>query len=186
MTPVLLMRWLSHRSGVARRRFSVAALAGHTLNVGLAVKKAEEGRSFLDLANKDISILQGIGPKSKEALNTLGIQTIHDLANFKYYHMAKAITIMAEVEQDQGRLAQCTMNINKGVDKAYETLSFKGMVQSPVAALQGISDAKGSLFADVGVVTIGDLADLKYCKWAESIVTLSKYEEQIKQEESTL
>ena len=185
MTPFLQARWLSHCSGVARRHFSVTALSGHTLNVSLAVKKEDEGRSFLDLSNEDIAILQGIGPKSKVALNTLGIQTILDLANFKYYHMAKAITIMSETEQDQGRQAQCMMNINKGVDKAYETLTLKGIVQSPVAALQGISDAKGVLFADVGVVTIGDLADLKYCKWAESIVTLSKYEEQIKQEESS-
>jgi hypothetical protein len=159
--------------------FSSSALSQHTLNVNLALKKTDEGRSFGDHVSQGqpITVLQGIGPVSKDAMNALGIHTISDLANYRYYHLAKAIATMADVEDSGQRAADSQMNINKGVDKAYETLSFKLMAESPVAALQGISEDKGALFAHVGVVTIGDLANLKYCKWAESMVTLSEYEE---------
>jgi len=69
------------------------------------------------------------------------------------------------------------MNVNTIVDKAYETKSLKDIVDAPVAALQGISDATGELLGHLGVHTVGDLADFKYCRWAEAIVVASQHEE---------
>lgn len=69
------------------------------------------------------------------------------------------------------------MNVNKMVDKAYETKTLKEIVEAPAAALQGLSDAAGELLEDLGVKTVGDLATFKYCRWAEAIVVAAQYED---------
>ncbi len=70
------------------------------------------------------------------------------------------------------------MNINNALDKAYETKSLKDLVNAPVAALQGVSDGDAEhLLKAFNVKTIGDLANLKYVKWAQAIVALAATEE---------
>mmetsp|Transcript_19203 Transcript_19203/g.31892 ORF Transcript_19203/g.31892 Transcript_19203/m.31892 type:complete len:184 (+) Transcript_19203:37-588(+) len=155
---------------------SVTPFSGHSLNCEHALKKANAGESFAELSEGSVQIFQGIGPKHTEAFDQLGIRSIHDLANYKFYHMAKAITVLKESESES-RPEESKMNISKAVDKAYETKSLKEISEAPVAALMGLSDEKGALFRTFGVTTVADLAGLKYCKWAESIVALSKYEE---------
>ena len=69
------------------------------------------------------------------------------------------------------------MNINKAVDKSFETKSLKELVDSPVDALQGVSEGDAKLLLDAfNVKTIGDLANLKYVKWAQAIVNLADTE----------
>ena len=70
------------------------------------------------------------------------------------------------------------MNLNKALDKAYETKSLKEIADSPVDALQGLSEGDAKLLLDAfNVKTIRDLANLKYVKWAQAIVTLAEIEE---------
>ena len=70
------------------------------------------------------------------------------------------------------------MNINNAVDKAFETKSLKEIANSPVDALQGISEAKGKLLEEaLGIKTISDLANNKYIKWAQAISILAEREE---------
>lgn len=70
------------------------------------------------------------------------------------------------------------MNIKKAVDKAYENKSLKELVSAPVDALQGISANDAKLLKEAfNVKTIEDLANLKYVKWAQAIVTLASVEE---------
>lgn len=70
------------------------------------------------------------------------------------------------------------MNIGKALDKEWETKSLKEIAKAPVAALQGVSEADArALEAAFGVKTIEDLANLKYVKWAQAIVTLAATEE---------
>jgi hypothetical protein len=69
------------------------------------------------------------------------------------------------------------MNINKAVDKAYESKSFKDLADAPVSALQGISEADAILLQKAfKIKTVKDLAKLKFVKWAQAIVTLSELE----------
>lgn len=69
------------------------------------------------------------------------------------------------------------MNVNKAVDKAYESKSFKDLADAPVSALQGISEADAILLQKAfKVKTVKDLAKLKFVKWAQAIVTLSELE----------
>ena len=70
------------------------------------------------------------------------------------------------------------MNINKGVDKAYETKSFAEIADSPVDALQGVSENDAKLLLEAfNVKTVRDLAQLKYVRWAQAIVTAAEIEE---------
>ncbi len=69
------------------------------------------------------------------------------------------------------------MNIINAVDKAYETKSLKELVNAPVDALKGVSENDAKLLKEAfNVKTVGDLANLKYVKWAQAIVTLAQTE----------
>lgn len=69
------------------------------------------------------------------------------------------------------------MNINKAVDKSYEGKTLKELADSPVAALQGLSEGDAKLLMDAfNVKTIRDLANLKYVKWAQAIAALADTE----------
>jgi hypothetical protein len=70
------------------------------------------------------------------------------------------------------------MNINKIVDKKYETMTLKEIAKAPVSALQGISENDGKLLQEAfNVKTVSDLANLKYVKWAKAICVLAEGEE---------
>ena len=70
------------------------------------------------------------------------------------------------------------MNINKALDKAYEEKSLSELVNAPVDALQGVSEGDAKLLLEAfNVKTIGDLANLKYVRWAQGIVSLAESEE---------
>lgn len=66
------------------------------------------------------------------------------------------------------------MNLNKALDKAYEGKSLKELADAPVAALAGVSEADAeALLKAFNVKTIRDLAQLKYVRWAQGIVSLA-------------
>ena len=69
------------------------------------------------------------------------------------------------------------MNINSIVDSAYEDKCFRDICNAPLSALRGVSpkDAK-ALHQAFGVSTIGELANLKFFKWASAIQALASEE----------
>ena len=68
--------------------------------------------------------------------------------------------------------------INKSLDMAYEKKTLKEIADAPVDALEGVSEADAELLKKAfNVKTIRDLANLKYVKWAQAIVTLAETEE---------
>ena len=70
------------------------------------------------------------------------------------------------------------MNLNKALDKAYESKSLKELADAPVDALAGVSENDAKLLKeDFNVKTVRDLANLKYVKWAQAIVTLADAEQ---------
>lgn len=164
---------------------------GGGLNINHALKKAQEGDSFSSLAKQPVTTLQGIGPVHEEALAKLGLKTIDQLANYKFFHLAKSLSTLATVEENDQKdvemgagtatrsssSSQRLMNVNKGVDKAYEAMSLEEVIRQPVHALQGLTPAAGESFQTMGVKTIHDLAHFKYCHWAEAIAVAAKFEE---------
>jgi len=148
----------------------------HTLNISEAIMKGDEKDSFQDLLGLSVSTMQGIGPKATEVAEHLGLKTVQDLAEYKYFLWARAIKTLSETETEGGRLEGSMMNVDKMVDKAYETKTLHQLVTAPVAALQGVSEAAGSLLEELGVNTVEDLASFKYCRWAEAIAVASQHE----------
>ncbi len=70
------------------------------------------------------------------------------------------------------------MNLNKALDKAYEGKSLKELADAPVDALAGVSENDAKLLLEAfKVKTVRDLANLKYVKWAQAIVTLADAEQ---------
>lgn len=69
------------------------------------------------------------------------------------------------------------MNINEAVDKAYETKSLKEIANSPVDAIQGVSEGDAKLLAEAfNIKTVRDLGTNKFFKWAEAISILADKE----------
>jgi len=69
------------------------------------------------------------------------------------------------------------MNIDKFLVKKYEQKTFKEIVNAPVDAIAGVSEGDAKLLREAfNVKTVGDLANLKYVKWAQAIYTLAEGE----------
>jgi len=69
------------------------------------------------------------------------------------------------------------MNINKFLDKKYETLTLKELVNAPVDAIAGISAGDAKLLKEAfRVKTVADLAKLPYVNWAKAICALAEGE----------
>ena len=149
----------------------------HQLNCSEAVMKGDETKHFSDLKSADVSTLQGIGPKSTDVLSALKITTVEELGKYKFFLMARALATMAETETKGGRIEGTVMNVDKAVDKEWENKSLAEICEAPTEALEGIGKDACDLLETLGVKTIGDLGKFKYCRWAESICELAKYEE---------
>lgn len=67
----------------------VAGWPDHTLNVNFCLMKESEGRMFSEIAVSGCEILQGVGDKTKALMEAFGVKTVTDLANYKYYKIAK-------------------------------------------------------------------------------------------------
>ncbi len=64
-------------------------------------------------------------------------------------------------------------NLDKQLDKAYENLSIAEVLDAPVAALAGVSDADAEkLEAAFGIKTVRDLGTNKYFKLAAALTDL--------------
>jgi len=65
-------------------------------------------------------------------------------------------------------------NLDKVLDKAYEASTLAELVDAPVAALAGVSDADAEhLQKAFNIKTIGDLAGNKYFNAAQAIVQIA-------------
>ena len=149
----------------------------HTLNCAEALMKDDETKHFSALVDAPVQTLQGIGQHSELVLSALGCSTIKDLATYKYFLLARALKTLSETEKGE-RLEGSVMNVDKAVDKEYESKTLKEIVAAPTAAIEGLTDQAGELLESLGAKTIGELAECKYFCWAEAIVCAAQYEEQ--------
>lgn len=67
------------------------------------------------------------------------------------------------------------INLLHIVDKAYARASFPELLDAPVSALKGVSEADAKLLQQAfGIKTIADLANNKFFQWAQAIQKLAK------------
>jgi predicted metalloprotease with PDZ domain len=65
-------------------------------------------------------------------------------------------------------------NLDKVLDKAFESSTLAELVDAPVSALAGVSEADGeALQKAFNIKTIGDLAGNKYFRAATAIVEIA-------------
>jgi hypothetical protein len=70
------------------------------------------------------------------------------------------------------------MNINKAVDKEFESKSLKEILDAPVSALEGVSEGDAEhLKAAFNIKTVRDLGTNKFFLWAQAINALADREE---------
>lgn len=70
------------------------------------------------------------------------------------------------------------MNINFAIDKEYEGKPLKELADAPVQIIAGVSASDAEQLKLIfGVKTVRDLANLKYVKWAQAVVTLAEMEQ---------
>mmetsp|Transcript_5502 Transcript_5502/g.17087 ORF Transcript_5502/g.17087 Transcript_5502/m.17087 type:complete len:173 (+) Transcript_5502:1367-1885(+) len=70
------------------------------------------------------------------------------------------------------------LNMNRIVDKAYETQSLRAVADAPISALQGLADwTDDAGAAALKVESVGELGASKYCEWARALVELAAYED---------
>jgi hypothetical protein len=75
------------------------------------------------------------------------------------------------------------MNIETIVDDKFKTKCFRELVEAPISALRGVSTADArAMSVAFGVNTIGELADLRFVKWANAIKTLADEETDTKEQ----
>jgi len=70
------------------------------------------------------------------------------------------------------------LNINKAVDKAYESKTLKEIADAPVDALEGVSVGDAELLTKAfNIKTVRDLGTNKFFLMAQAIATLASKEE---------
>jgi hypothetical protein len=75
------------------------------------------------------------------------------------------------------------MNIQTIVDDSFKSKSFRELVEAPISALRGVSTSDARALSQAfGVNTIGELADLRFVKWANAIKTLAVEETDTKEQ----
>jgi predicted RecB family nuclease len=75
------------------------------------------------------------------------------------------------------------MNIESIVDDNFKDKCFRELVEAPISALRGVSPSDARALSQAfGVNTIGELAELRFVKWASAISILAQEESDTKEQ----
>ncbi|GAB5363103.1 hypothetical protein AAMO2058_000854600 [Amorphochlora amoebiformis] len=160
----------------AKKKAKVTVPKGYLMNVNGAVDKKYSNLPLLELIKQHPSALKGLSEKVDPLFQEINVKSIEKLGSWKFYKAACAIKVMASLEEDGKRASDSTLNINKILDKKYEKMTFKEILKAPIDALSGLSERALKYLEPMHLTTIGKLADWKFCKWAEALVDLAKFE----------
>lgn len=161
---------------VTKKQKSTDDWKDHKMNIGGAVMKEDEGKNLNDIKASGIRSIQGIGEKSADEISTaLGLETVADMATYKFYVICKGIVTLAATEET--RPSGSVMNIDRALDKDSEAKSLKELLDCPLSVLQGLTEKVDGALKVLGIGTIGELGTNKYFQYAEAIAALADYEE---------
>ena len=66
-----------------------------------------------------------------------------------------------------------SVNLSKGLDKAYEDKSLAEILAAPPSALAGLTEKHDTMLAEMGIKTIAQLGSNKYFALAGALVALA-------------
>lgn len=70
-----------------------------------------------------------------------------------------------------------SISLAKKLDKAYENLSVKEILDAPPSALAGLTEKHDEIFAQAGIKTVRDLGSNKYIAFAHALVAIEDCED---------
>lgn len=100
---------------IAEEPPSTSGWKDHKMNIAEAVTIDVEGDSFGNIAEAPITVLQGLGPKAEEIMTALGLKSVKELAENKFFKIARAIVVLEALEKEDKRPAKSIMNIDTAV-----------------------------------------------------------------------
>lgn len=147
------------------------------MNINKAVDKKFENMSLKDVLKQPIDALQGLSSRQanlvKEAFK---ITTIEQFSKLRFAKWADALVSLAKFEV-KGE-TNSNLNINKCLANGYEKKSIKEILDSPVQALQGLSDSQAELlYKAFKIKTVKQLGNLRFFKIAKAIYFLALCED---------
>eukprot|EP01064_Diplonema_japonicum_P000906 TRINITY_DN105_c1_g3_i2.p1 TRINITY_DN105_c1_g3~~TRINITY_DN105_c1_g3_i2.p1 ORF type:complete len:182 (+),score=70.00 TRINITY_DN105_c1_g3_i2:82-627(+) len=146
------------------------------MNVNHCLDKKVEVASLTEMMKLPVGMLEGVGKKTEEHLNDLGIKTIKDMGTWKYYKISKAIAVLALTEESGFRHDKARMNIDGALDKKFETKTLFEISKCSPVVLQGLGPkAEGALDA-LHLTTVDKLSSYKFFERAEALVDLAAHE----------
>eukprot|EP00184_Porphyridium_aerugineum_P008115 CAMPEP_0184693632 /NCGR_PEP_ID=MMETSP0313-20130426/1815_1 /TAXON_ID=2792 /ORGANISM="Porphyridium aerugineum, Strain SAG 1380-2" /LENGTH=202 /DNA_ID=CAMNT_0027151763 /DNA_START=103 /DNA_END=711 /DNA_ORIENTATION=+ len=147
-----------------------------SFNFNKAVMKPDEGKSFKEISNMPITVLQGLTDRHAHALSRFHVKTVKDLSNWKYAKWAQSIAQLAEYEEKGARAAGSQSSIEKIMDKKFEHSAFGEILKMPVSVLQGVTEEAAKELESIGLGNVEKLAAWKFYRNARAIATLAEYE----------
>jgi len=150
-----------------------------TLNIRDAVSKEYETASFKAIAKAPLTCFHGLGPRRCSLIAKLGPKTVSDLASWKYAKVSAALCELAPLQQEGSRdlsHQEACMNINKILDKEWEGSSLPELLDAPISAFAGITEAHAPTIKSLGLKCIKDLGSWKFYSWARAICVLAEFE----------
>lgn len=179
ISPELFRKWLSsltedqvalqyaiHVMGVSEKPYA--------MNVNFAVDKHYENKSLKEVLDAPVSAIQGLTDIHGSALEELGLKTVRDLGQWRFFHMANAIVTLSAKEDDMSP-EQSTFNIRHAVDKEHETKTLKQIANLPPSAFNMFPAKADEVLGQLKIRTIKSLGSRKVFEWASAMVTLEKY-----------
>mmetsp|Transcript_16287 Transcript_16287/g.28090 ORF Transcript_16287/g.28090 Transcript_16287/m.28090 type:complete len:186 (+) Transcript_16287:755-1312(+) len=153
------------------------SLPEHRMSLSGCIDKEHQDKMLNDLVDSELHVLSGLGDVAQEMMDSLGVNTVKDLAQWKYGKWAQAIVVLAEIEPEASRPKGSAFNINNALDKEHEDKSLKELLALPVSALQGLSEKANVALKRHHIDTIEKLGKWKYFKWAQAMSDLSSVEQ---------
>ncbi|CAK0867444.1 unnamed protein product [Prorocentrum cordatum] len=155
-------------------------LSRSTFNLGTCMVREYEETPLHDLLKAPLTCFKGIGKRKASLLSSLGVQTVEQLARWKYAKWAESICLLAPEEKEGGRDVSHTarrININKALDKEWEGWAMSFLLEAPPSAFEGLSEKHNPTFKALGISNIQDFGQWNVFKWARALAgTLSEVE----------
>jgi len=151
---------------------------GYVMNVNGMLVEAHQGTPLRKLVNLPVTVLKGISEKQAKVLSAdFKVRTVRDLANWKFYIIAKSIQALTEVEEINGRQDTSLQNINDALDQEFEKQPMTTIMEQKTEVLQGVGKVlQGQMSKKLGITTMKELANFKPAKYAAALVVLADYE----------
>merc|ERR1712125_100066 len=92
---------------------------------------------------------------------------------------AEALCVLEPMQMEGARdlhSLPSSMNINKAFDKEWEGLSTSELLDAPLSAFEGLTEAHDVTFKALGLKVIRDLGTWKYFLFARSLCALAEAE----------